>query len=466
MLKEKNPDKQLASSELPKREVFISVCIIAVVFFFIGFISWINSMLIPYFKVACELTTFESYFVTFAFYVSYLVVSIPSSYLLEKTGFKKGMAMGFVIMSLGAFLFIPAAALRTYGIFLSGLFALGVGLSILQTAANPYITILGPRERAAQRISVLGVCNKGAGLLAPLIFAAVILRKTDESLFKQIPLMHSAQREQVLNELSHRMMLPYSVVGIVLLLIAFVVLKSPLPEISTGQEAKDVSKNNEDKKSILDFPYLIFGAIAIFLHVGTQVISIDTIIGYATSMNMQLWEAKIFPSYTLAATIVGYILGVIAIPRLISQKRAFQICTVSGLIFSLLIVVTDSTVHFLGHTTSISIWFVTLLGFANSLIWAGIWPLAMDGLGRFTKIGASIMVMGLCGNGILPLLYGHFADIYGVKEAYWILTPCYVYLIFYAWAGYRIKNWTFKKENHETIFKNNKRTNNNTVQGY
>ncbi len=340
------------------KRIVVSISIIAVVFFVIGFISWVNAILIPYFKIACELTTFESYFVTFAFYISYLVISVPASYMLKRTGFKKGMAIGFAVMALGAFIFIPAAATRTYGMFLTGLFALGTGLSVLQTAANPYITILGPIERAAQRISILGVCNKGAGILAPLIFAAVILRKTDTELFKQIPLMNPAERSVVLDELIQRVMIPYLVVGIVLLLLGLLILKSPLPEINTEDEDAELSKANADKKSIFDFPFLILGAIAIFLHVGTQVISIDTIIGYATSMHTPLLEAKVFPSYTLFATICGYMLGVIAIPRLISQKRAFQLFTMLGCIFSVLIVLVKMEVLFLGHKTDLSIWFL------------------------------------------------------------------------------------------------------------
>ncbi|MCH5682823.1 MFS transporter [Niabella sp. W65] len=235
------------------KRIVVSISIIAVVFFVIGFISWVNAILIPYFKIACELTTFESYFVTFAFYISYLVISVPASYMLKRTGFKKGMAIGFAVMALGAFIFIPAAATRTYGMFLTGLFALGTGLSVLQTAANPYITILGPIERAAQRISILGVCNKGAGILAPLIFAAVILRKTDTELFKQIPLMNPAERSVVLDELIQRVMIPYLVVGIVLLLLGLLILKSPLPEINTEDEDAELSKANADKKAFLIF---------------------------------------------------------------------------------------------------------------------------------------------------------------------------------------------------------------------
>ena len=176
--------KTIAS--LSKRDTYISIGIIAILFFIFGFVSWVNAILIPYFKIACELTNFQSYLVAFAFYISYLVISMPSSYLLKKKGFKNGIMVGFLIMSFGAFMFVPAALTRTYEIFLVGLFSLGAGLAILQTAANPYVTILGPKESAAQRISIMGICNKAAGILAPLIFATVVLRATDSELFKNL----------------------------------------------------------------------------------------------------------------------------------------------------------------------------------------------------------------------------------------------------------------------------------------
>ena len=429
----------IEAGDLTKRQTMISILIIGLLFFIFGFVSWINAILIPYFKIACELSNFQSYLVTFAFYISYLVMAVPASYLLKRTGFKKGMMIGFWIMALGAFLFVPAAFSRQYEVFLVGLFCIGVGLAILQTAANPYITVLGPKERAAQRISIMGICNKAAGLLAPLLFAVVVLRPTDSALFKQIPLMQMAERNVALDELIQRVVVPYTCVGLVLIGLGLLVRFSSLPEIDTEKEDSLLAKTNATKTSIFQFPHLLLGAVAIFLHVGTQVIAIDTVIGYAGSMGIDLLEAKVFPSYVLFATICGYVAGIILIPRFISQLYALRICTLLGICFSLLILFTNGRVSFLGHATDISIWFVVLLGLANALVWAGIWPLALDGLGRFTKLGASVMIMGLCGNALLPLLYGWLADMYGLRQAYWVLVPCYTYLVFYAFYAYRIR---------------------------
>ena len=425
-----------------------NISIVGFLFFVFGFITWVNAILIPYFKIACELSNFQSYLVAFAFYISYLVISVPASYLLRSTGFKKGMMAGFWIMAMGAFIFIVAALTRAYPGFLMGLFAIGAGLAVLQTAANPYITVLGPRDRAAQRISFMGVCNKGAGILAPLLFAAVILRPTDSVLFSSLPAMSDAARKVALDALIRRVIVPYACVGCILLVLGWMIRYSSLPEIDTEQEDEGVASANAGKTHILQFPHLVLGALAIFLHVGTQVLAIDTIIGYAASMHVQLPEAKVFPSYTLSATIVGYIVGIITIPRYISQARAFLICTILGITLSLLIVNVGGQAVFRGHHVDISLWFLVLLGLANSLIWAGIWPLALDGLGRFTKLGASVMVMGLCGNAILPLVYGWLADHYSVRQAYWVLLPCYCYLFFYALYGHRIRNWAIFKLKH------------------
>ena len=437
----------LEAGSLTARETFISMLIIGMLFFIFGFVTWVNSILIPYFKIACQLSNFQSYLVAFAFYISYFIMSVPSSFLLKAVGFKKGIMLGLWVMAIGAFIFIPAALSRTYEAFLLGLFTIGTGLAVLQSAANPYITILGPKDKAAKRISIMGICNKGAGILAPLLFASMVLKVSDSGLFKQLPLMDATHKNAALDELIKRVIIPYLFVGVVLFGFGVFIRYSPLPEIDTGNENSAIVNANSGKTNIFQFPHLVLGAFAIFLHVGTQVIAIDTIIGYADSMHIPLMEAKVFPSYTLFATITGYIIGIATIPKFISQVNALRCCTVLGIIFTLLIIFAHGKISLLGHITDISIWFVVLLGLANSLVWAGIWPLALSDLGRFTKLGASIMVMGLCGSAILPLLYGHFADLFNVRKAYWVLFPCYTYLVFYAFYGFKLRSWRLDKGN-------------------
>lgn len=428
-----------------QKQYFISLTILAGMFFIFGFVSWVNSILIPYFRIACELTHFESYFVAFAFYIAYFVMAIPSGILLKKVGFKRGIMYGFMLTALGAFLFVPAALVRQFEIFLIGLFSIGTGLAILQTAANPYVTIIGPIESAARRISIMGICNKFAGIISPLIFAALILKADDSELFSLIEsgTLDAITKSAMLDELIQRVIVPYAILGGLLVLAGIGIRYSILPEINTDeQNATDEKENGHNsKKSIFDFPYLILGALAIFFHVGTQVIAIDTIINYANSMRIDLLEAKVFPSYTLACTMIGYILGILIIPKYVSQTKALIICTVLGLLLSFGVVFADFNVTLFGHQANISIFLLCALGFPNALIYAGIWPLSIHGLGKFTKTGSSLLIMGLCGNAILPLIYGYFAEVYDLRIGYWILIPCFLYLIFFATKGHKINSW-------------------------
>lgn len=431
------------SRTLNSHSTIVSIVILGLMFFTFGFISWVNAILIPYFKIACELTNFQSYLVAFAFYISYLVMSMPSSYLLKKVGYKNGIVIGFWILALGALIFVPAAYGRTYGVFLLGLFTLGTGLALLQTVANLYITLIGDVERAAQRISIMGICNKGAGILAPLAFSWAVLRPTDQALFLTIPTLGDSERALVLDELILRVVTPYTVLAIILLLIGLAIKFSPLPEVQTQQPENKITSN---KGGLLNYPHLVLGAIAIFLHVGTQVVAIDTVIGYAGTMGLTLLEAKSLPSYTLTATIIGYILGIVIIPRFIKQRNMLQICAVLGLSLSLLVCLVYGEVTWFDKRLDISIWFLVLIGLPNALIWAGIWPLALADLGEHAKQGSALLIMGLCGNAIIPLIYGGIADVTNEKTAYWVLVPCFLYIVYYAFWGANLRSWTNKQK--------------------
>jgi FHS family L-fucose permease-like MFS transporter len=433
MTSKQNATSQVSNTTMP---------IIGSLFFLFGFVTWINAILIPYFKVCCQLSNFQAYLVAFAFYISYLLLSVPSGYLLKRTGFKKGIVYGLCLMASGMFIFIPAAYTRTYGLFLLGLFVIGSGLTILQSAANSYVTIVGPREEAARRFSIMGICNKGAGILAPLLFATVILRVNDSELFARLSSMDPLAQGVALDELIRRIIIPYLIMGMIVLAAALLIHYSKLPEVNADDDTELSSLSGIRKNKIIQFPHLVLGAIAILLHVGSQVIAIDTIIGYANSMNIGLIEAKVFPSYTLMATISGYVIGVLIVPKYANHLSLLKVCTILGLFFSFMILFSRGSIYFLGHDADISIWFVVLLGLANSMVWAGIWPLALSKLGSFTKIGASVMVMGLCGSAILPLIYGFLADKLDLRTAYVVLIPCYLYLIFYAFHGYGIKRWS------------------------
>lgn len=406
-----------------------SIVIIGILFFIFGFITWLNSVLIPYLKIACELNNFESYLVAFAFYISYLVMALPSAWILKGTGFKYGMSVGLGVMAIGALIFIPAAYSRAYWMFLLGLFVQGTGLAILQTASNPYITILGPIESAAKRISIMGICNKVAGALAPIVLGAIALKNADD-LEERLGEMGFTERMQALDELSQRVVGPYLVITLVLLILALFIFFSNLPEIDTDKEDEKADKINTNKKNIFQFPHLLLGSLALFFYVGVEVIAGDTVIAYGAAQDIPFTSAKFFTTYTLVAMIVGYLIGIATIPKYISQEKALRISAVLGIILGLAAIYTD------GY---ISVLCVSLLGLANALVWPAIWPLAIAGLGRFTKIGSSFLIMAIAGGALLPPVYGYLADTFDPQQAYWIVIPCYLYILFFATKGYKIR---------------------------
>ncbi len=418
-----------ASPAANKKGYMGPLLIIGALFFIFGFVTWVNGTLIPYLKIACELKSdFQSYLVATAFYIAYTVMAIPSSIVLKRTGYKRGMALGLLIMAIGAVIFIPAARSRSFDMFLVGLFIIGTGLALLQTASNPYVTILGPYESAASRISIMGICNKVAGILAGLIFGYIALKDAD-GLEKKLLGMDAASREATLSELAGRVVTPYIIIAIVLVVLAVAVLLSSLPDINDDEPGTaDAKATQPQKTSVLQFPHLVLGVITLFLYVGVEVMAGDTIINYGKSLGIPLSTARFFTQGTLACMLVGYVVGIIAIPKYLSQQAALKLCAILGVAFSLLAIVTN------GFT---SVLFIALLGLANSLMWPAIFPLAIHGLGRFTKTGSALLVMAIAGGAILPLLYGKLSEAWDTRHAYVLLLPCYLFIMYYAVKGYR-----------------------------
>lgn len=436
-----------------KKTTIKSMIILALLFFIFGLVSWVNTILIPYFELTLQLTRFQSYLVTFAFYIAYLIMAIPSSFLLNKVGYKKGMMFGLWSMALGALLFVPAAYWRVYQIFLLGLFLLGVGLAILQSAANPYVTIVGPIESAAKRMSIVGTGNKLAGVLANLIFASVVIRDSDRELMKQIEAgaYTGGDLEVALDTLIQGVVTPYIVLAVFLFIFGIVIKFSPLPELDPSVTNKSGSADGKDRGSIFWYPALMLGVIAMFFHIGTQMIALGTSIQYAGTMGESLaGPAQNVPSYTMFLTFIGYFIGIALIPKYLNQRHALLIAASINLILSILIITTSGTVTFLGLTTDISLWYLVMMGLPNALLYAGIWPLAIKGLGKYTNLGSSFLVMALCGSAIMPIVYNTFvgdvSNFESMKIAYWILIPCFAYIVWYGSFGFKIDSWKPKKD--------------------
>jgi len=386
---------------------------IGILFFVFGFITWVNSVLIAFFKDAFQLNNFDSLLVTFAFFISYFVMAIPSSWVLAKTGFKRGMSLGLLSMALGTLLFIPAAKMANYPMFLFGLFVIGTGLALLQTASNPYVTILGPSESAAKRISVMGICNKVAGILSQFIFGGLFL-----------------STGLVGNEKLNTVITPYGIMTAILVALAIWVWFSSLPEVEAEEEKQD---EGSVKDSVWSYPNLVFGLIAFFLYVGVEVIAGDTIINYGVSQGFDKDVAKIFTTYTLYGMLAGYVVGILFIPKYLSQQKALNYSAILGIVFSI------GAIVFTGFT---SVLCLALLGLANALMWPALWPLAIQGLGKFTKLGSALIIMMISGGALLPLLYGKIADNIGdTQKAYIIMIPCYIFIYFYATIGHKKSSW-------------------------
>lgn len=391
-------------------------------FFIFGFVTWLNGTLIPYLRIACELEEWESYLVTFAFYIAYTVMAIPCSKILNHTGMVKGMRLGLLIMATGCLIFVPAALTRTYQFFLIGLFTVGTGLAILQTAVNPYITLLGPSQSAAQRISIMGVCTKFAGILAPLILGAIILGNSDE-LISQLKVLSFADRSLRLDALARAVILPYCIVAGVLILVSYLIKFAHLPEIKPRHEV-DVTKISDAKSlSVWRNPHLILGFFAIFTSVGTEVVSGDTIGNYGLYHGLRLDVAKNLTSISLASGIAGYLFCALTIPRIITQERAYIYSNILGVIIVLLAIFSNGIY---------SIAFIALLNLANAILWPAVWPQALRGIkGDMINTASAILIMGIAGGAIMPLLYGWVARGSNNQVAYWVLIPCYIFNMFY-----------------------------------
>ncbi|MEY3645485.1 MAG: hypothetical protein RL127_193 [Bacteroidota bacterium] len=385
---------------------------IGILFFVFGFVTWVNSVLIAFFKEAFQLNNFQSLLVTSAFFISYFVMAIPSSWVLAKTGFKNGMSFGLLAMAVGTLLFIPAAKAENYSLFLLGLFVIGTGLALLQTASNPYVTILGPSESAAQRISVMGICNKVAGILSQVIFGGLLLSSA----------AGAAKLETVI--------MPYGIMTAILIVLALWVRFSTLPEVEAEETAEEKSAT---KDSVWAYPNLVLGLIAFFLYVGVEVMAGDTIINYGVSKGFSMDVAKSFTSYTLYGMLAGYIVGIFFIPKYLSQSKALNYSAILGILFSVGAVVAD------GY---LSVLCIALLGLANALMWPALWPLAIQGLGKFTKLGSALIIMMISGGALVPLLYGSIADRFGdTQTAYAIMIPCYLFILYYATIGHKKSSW-------------------------
>ncbi len=392
------------------KNFILPLMIIASMFSVLGFAVGINAFFVPFVKAAFNISTAESYMVTTATFSAFLLFGIPSGKILQNIGYKRTMFFSFLLMALGMYLLIPAAKWISFPIFLFALFVNGMGQTLLNTAVNPYITILGPEKSAAKRISIMGMCNKLSFGLAPIVLAIFM---------------------DTINIQLNDVIIPFYIITGILILLGILSYFAPLPEVKAVGEV-EIDNTTEDattKTSILQFPHLLLGALSIFFYVGAENIVLVSIIDYAIEIGLPSPER--FTLIASAGYILGYLAGIILIPKILSQTNAMKICVSLGLVSIVLVVFLPGR---------LSIWFVAILGLSNSLIWPAIWPMALADLGKLTKKGSSLLVMGIAGGGVLPPVLGLLKDQFlSYQQAYWMLLPLYAFFLYYAIKGHKIR---------------------------
>lgn len=395
---------------MPKNKFVIPLSFIGMMFFTVGFATGINGYFVPFLESNLNLTSAQSYLVIAATFAAFLICSFPASSIITGIGYKKTMSLAFFMFAVAFALFIPAAKLESFPLYLLACFISGTANTVLQAAINPYVTILGPIDSAAKRISIMGICNSLA-LSLPSVFIAAVTGKTIDAV--------------TLGDLDK----PFLVIIAVIIVLGIATLFAPLEEIKAqGEENEEDCPYAAGKKSIWQFPHLVLGALALFVYVGVENLALLTVLDYAQDLGMDNPEKyTLFPGLGMA---VGYIVGIICIPKYLSQVKALRICTWVAVADSIAILVAPP---------SVSVWCVALLSLACSLMYPAIWPLAITELGKFTKKGSSLLVASIGGGAVIPLLFGLMKDVMGAQAAYWICIPFYLLIMYYAYYGYKIR---------------------------
>ncbi|KTF17792.1 N-acetylglucosamine MFS transporter NagP [Pseudoalteromonas sp. 10-33] len=423
--------------DTPKSSSMLPMAIVAVLFFILGFATWLNGSLMPYLSQILKLTPFQGSLILFSFYIAVTFTALPSAVLIKKVGYKNGMAMGMGLMMIAGLLFIPAAMSQVFPLFLLAQLVMGAGQTLLQTAVNPYVVRLGPEESAAVRISIMGILNKGAGVISPLVFTALILSNFTDTVGTELS-------QQQVDDMANGLILPYLGMALFIGLLAFAVKKSPLPELITD-DAEQTSSNSEIRET-LSHPNLVFGAIAIFLYVAVEVIAGDTIGTFALSLGVANYS--VMTSYTMIFMVFGYILGILLIPRFITQQTALTLSAVLGIVITLCILLIDAQSFIIANALLIPLGganlpdvllLIAFLGLANAIVWPAVFPLALSGLGKLTSTGSALLVMGIAGGAFGPVLWGLLSGFTSLQTGYSVLLPCYLFILFYAVKGHKMK---------------------------
>lgn len=398
---------------------YSALAVAALIFFAMGFVTWLNGPLISFVRVAFSLSEFSAFFIPLAFYFSFFLFSIPTSLIAQRLGLKAGLTLSVLVSALGVATFGQFVAWRIYPGALTGLLILGAGISLMQVVINPLVSLLGPPDRAAQRISIMGICNKTAGILAPIVLGLLVMRNIGEVAEKAQSATDPAIREALLNNFVQALYLPYLGMAGILVLIACVVALAPMPNL----EAPPIVSGDGAKSGFFK-PHLVFGFVAMFLYVGIEVMAGDAIGTYGQSFGLPLDQTKFFTALTLTGMLIGYVMGFVIVPRFIRQERYVQISCAAGCVLTVFAVLTQ------GYT---SVFCVALLGVTNAMIMPTLFPIAIRGAGHMTAMASAVMVMSYSGGAIVPQFYVWLKPVFGFQGMFaLIVIPAYLVILAYA----------------------------------
>jgi len=396
-----------------KKNILVPMLLIGAMYAVLGFALGINAFFIPFVQEAFQISTTQSYLVMTATFSAFVVFGAFSGGILTRAGYKGGMVIAFVLMAIGFFLITPAARAVSFPLLLLALFISGLGQALLTGAVNTYVSIIGPEESAAKRIALMGICNKTFYAVASLMLA----------LFMDLA-----------NVRIEDTILPFYIITGILLVMGFLYYFAPLPDVNASGEEEDKEVIQEttvysrSKTSIFQFPHLLLGIIAIFFVIGLETVALGTINDYASILHLPSPENYIW--LVSAGMVIGYLLGVLFVPKYVSQTQVLLFSTISGIVVTLAILIVP---------VNVSIYLVAFLGLSNAMMWPAVWPLAIADLGRFTKTGSSLLVTGIIGGALLPLLFGYVAEQASYQNAYLVCLPAYLYIIYYALSGSKIR---------------------------
>jgi FHS family L-fucose permease-like MFS transporter len=461
------PVSSAATTAAPARSYAGPMVLMTTLFFLFGAVTNFNDVLMPYLKDVCQLTDLQSSAVQSAFFGAYFLMSLPAGWVLKKLGYQRGIVVGLLVMAGGALLFIPAADSRAFALFLTALATLGAGITLLQVAANPYVSILGPARGAAARVSVVGVANNFGGALSPLV-GGLVLFGGSVALKARLAALPLAER---LAEESQLVKGPYIGLAVFLVLLAalfFFLVKLPDIEGIPEEAAEEARPMAAGRTSALAFPHLVLGIAAIFVYVGVEVGLGSFLIRYGESQGIRQLSAftqslvlglNVATNYALVlfgkepsaidttagftkavgavlvssywfGSLIGRVVGIPLLLKFHNRVLLVAVCAAGTALVGASILSTGET----------ALWLIVLCGLMNSIMWPVIFPLAITGLGPFTKQGSSYLIMAIVGGALIPPLMGFIATHGGgLRVAFVVPALCYVYLLFYAVSGYRVR---------------------------